>query len=204
MKKTVIALITALLFLTSVSAQKPSVGIASGVSVANYKVKEDGNDESDKTRAGIMAGLIANFPAGKSFMIQTGANWIQKGTQESDGTDKGSITVNTIEVPVNFLYNSKGFFIGAGPSVAFAVSGKAKANDVSVKLHFGKGDDDVMKRFDFGASIQSGYQSPGGFLVMANFNQGISNLAPGGSSNATLRSHYFGIRIGYVLKGKKA
>jgi len=206
MKKTVTTLATAFLFVVTISAQKASVGITAGLSLANYKVKEDGNDESDKTKAGITAGLIANFPAGKNFMIQTGVQWVQKGTRENEdgGIDKVSINVNTIEIPVNFLYNSNRFFIGAGPSVALAVSGKLRAGDLSVKAKFGHSDEDLMKGFDFGANIVTGYQSPGGFLVAANFNQGFSNLMPGGPGSGTLKSHYFGIRIGYVLKSKKA
>jgi hypothetical protein len=209
MKKTIITLTTVILLMYTAGAQKASIGFTAGVSLANYKAKEDGNDETAKSKAGFTAGFIANIPAGKNFMIQTGAHWVQKGTKDesdngSGGTDKVSITVNSIEIPVNFLYNSKGFFIGAGPSASFAVSGKLKANDVSVKAKFGNSDDDVMKSFDFGANILSGYQSPGGFLVMANFNQGFSNLMSGSSNNGTLKSHYFGIRIGYVLKGKKS
>jgi len=209
MKKTIITLTTATLLMYTAGAQKASVGLTAGLTIANYLAKEDGNDETAKSKLGFAAGFIANIPAGKNFMIQTGANWIQKGTKDegdngTGGTDKISVTTNSIEIPVNFLYTSKGFFIGAGPSASFAVSGKLKENDISVKAKFGNGDDDIMKTFDFGANILTGYQSPGGFLVMANFNQGFNNLMPSSSSNGTLKSHYFGIRIGYVLKGKKA
>ncbi|MFI5133846.1 MAG: porin family protein [Chitinophagales bacterium] len=209
MKKTIITLTSLLFFMYAVNAQKASIGFTAGASLANYEAKEDGTNGTDKSKPGFTAGFITNIPTGKNFMIQTGAHWVQKGTIEKDdngsgGTDKISLTVNSIEIPVNFLFNSKGFFIGAGPSASFAVSGKLKANDVSVKAKFGNSDDDVMKGFDFGANILSGYQSAGGFLIMANFNQGFSNLVPGGSNNGTLKSHYFGIRIGYVLKGKKS
>ena len=128
---------------------------------------------------------------------------MQKGTKDEQAGDKVSITVNSIEVPVNFLYNNNGFFIGAGPSVSFAVSGKGKFNDLSAKMHFGNSVDDDMKSFDFGANVLTGYQSPGGFLITANFNQGFSNLISASSNNGTLKSHYFGIRLGYMLHGKK-
>jgi len=61
-----------------------------------------------------------------------------------------------------------------------------------------------MKGFDFGANIVTGYQSPKGFLIAANFNQGLSNLVPGDAENSSIKSHYFGLRLGYVLKGKKS
>jgi hypothetical protein len=204
MKKTIITLAAAFLLVLSAIAQKPSVGITAGATISNYKAKADGEDQTAKSKAGFTGGLIANIPAGKNFMIQTGAHWVQKGTKDEQAGDKVSITVNSIEVPVNFLYNNNGFFIGAGPSVSFAVSGKGKFNDLSAKMHFGNSDADDMRGFDFGANVLTGYQSPGGFLITANFNQGFSNLMPGSSTNGSLKSHYFGIRLGYILNAKKS
>lgn len=204
MKKAIITLTTVILLMSVGYAQKPSVGITAGATLSNYKAKDDLGDETAKSKAGFTAGLIANIPACKNFMIQTGAHWVQKGTKDEQAGDKVSITVNSIEVPLNFLYNSNGFFIGAGPSVSFAVSGKGKFNDLSAKMHFGNSDGDDMRGFDFGANALTGYQSPGGFLIMANFNQGFSNLVPGEAGDSKLKSHYFGIRLGYVLKGKKS
>lgn len=207
MKKTITILTAAILFMYAGNSQKPQIGFGAGTSLSNYKAKENGTDETSDSKIGFTGGIIVNIPAGKNFMIQTGVNWVQKGTTEkgddgNGGTDKISLTINTIEVPVNFLYNNNGFFIGAGPSISFAVSGKLKANDISVKAKFGNSDDDIMKRLDFGANILTGYQSQGGFLIAANFNQGLSNLIPGNVDNSKLKSHYFGIKLGYLLKGK--
>ena len=207
MKKTFITLIAGVLFIHAAYAQKARLGFTAGATFSNYQAKTDGQDDNGKSKTGITAGLIANFPAGKNFMIQTGAHWVEKGTRDEDGSDKISLTVSTIEVPVNFLYSNSGFFIGAGPSISFAVSGKWKfeygGEEMSVKAKFGNSDDDHMKGFDFGANAVAGYQFPGGFLIMTNFNQGFSNLIPGESGNSKLNSHYFGIRLGYVLKGGK-
>jgi hypothetical protein len=204
MKKTIITLTAGILLMHAAYAQKATVGITAGGTLSNYKIKENGEDLTSDSKLGFTAGLIANISAGKNFMIQTGTHWVQKGTKDEEAGEKVILTVNSIEIPVNFLYNSNGgFFIGAGPSASFAVSGKWKYNDVSVKTKFGNSDDDDMKGFDFGANVLAGYQSPGGFLIMANFNQGFSNLIPGDADNTKLKSHYFGIRLGYMLKGKK-
>jgi len=204
MKKTIITLTAAVLFIYAAYAQKAQLGLTAGGTLSNYKIKADGEDLTSDSKLGFTAGAIANISTGKNFMIQTGAHWVQKGTKDEEAGDKATLTVNSIEVPVNFLYNSNGgFFIGAGPSASFAISGKWKYSDVSVKTKFGNSDDDDMKGFDFGANILAGYQSPAGFLIMANFNQGLSNLIPGDAEGATLKSHYFGIKLGYVLKGKK-
>ena len=208
MKKIIVTLTACILFMYATNAQNIQIGFTGGASFSNYKIKSNVEDESGNTKPGLTAGLIANIPAGKNFIIQTGAHWEQKGTKEEDSfggsTEKVSLTVNNIEVPLNFLYsNSGGFFIGAGPSASFAVSGKWKFNDLSIKTKFGNSDDDDMKGFDFGANVIAGYQSPKGILIMANFNQGFSNLVPGDAEDVKLKSHYFGIRLGYLLPGKR-
>ena len=205
MKKTIIILMAFIFFMHAANSQKARIGFTAGSSLANYKFKEGDEDQSGNSKAGFTAGLIVNIPAGKNFMIQPGIHWVGKGSTDEENGDKATLTANSIEIPVNFLYTSNGgFFIGAGPSASFAVSGKAKFNDVSADLHFGNSTDDDMKGFDFGANVVTGYQSPGGFLVAANFNQGFSNLVPGDAGNSSIKSHYFGIRLGYVLKGKKS
>ena len=205
MKKTIIILMAFIFFMHAANSQKARIGFTAGSSLANYKFKEGDEDQSGNSKAGFTAGLIVNIPAGKNFMIQPGIHWVGKGSTDEENGDKATLTTNSIEIPVNFLYTSNGgFFIGAGPSASFAVSGKAKFNDLSADLHFGNSTDDDMKGFDFGANVVTGYQSPGGFLVAANFNQGFSNLVPGDAGSSSIKSHYFGIRLGYVLKGKKS
>ena len=205
MKKAIITLAAFIFFMHAANSQKTRIGFTVGSALANYKVKDNGEDQSGNSKAGITAGVILNMPAGKNFMIQPGINWVEKGSTDKENGETISIITNSLEVPVNFLYTSNGgFFIGGGPSASFAVSGKAKAGDVSAKIHFGNSTDDVMKGFDFGANVVTGYQSPKGFLVAANFNQGLTNLAPSDGSNSSIKSAYFGIRLGYVLKGKKS
>jgi hypothetical protein len=205
MKRTIITLTAFIFFMYAATAQKAQIGFTAGSTLANYKIKDGSDDQSGNSKAGFTAGVIVNLPAGKNFMIQPGVNWVGKGSKDEEDGHTGSITVNSIEIPVNFLYKSTGgFFIGAGPSASFAVSGKAKFDDVSADLHFGNSNDDDLKGFDFGANFVTGYQSPGGFMVAANFNQGLSNLVPGDAGEGSIKSHYFGIRLGYVLKGKKS
>ena len=121
----------------STHAQKRQFGFTAGTTIANYKAKSDGNNETLNSKAGFTLGVIANFAAGKSFVIQPAINWVQKGTQDKQTfmgvTEKVTLITNHIEVPLNFLYkagsNSGNFFIGAGPSLAFAISGKLKFKD---------------------------------------------------------------------------
>jgi hypothetical protein len=68
------------------NSQKATVGFTAGSTLANYKIKADGEDQSGNSKAGFTAGVIVNLPAGKNFMIQPGIHWVGKGTKdEEDG-----------------------------------------------------------------------------------------------------------------------
>ncbi len=210
-------LLLAVMVLISVNtyAQNIRIGFTTGVAIANYKSKVDGKTESGKAKPGLTIGILADIPVAKHFSFQPAVNFVQKGTKDEQTfagvTSKYSINVNCIEVPLNFLYNTRGkagnFFVGAGPSVAISISGKAKFDDGTTKLseniHFGNGDDDVMKPFDLGANFIAGFCLNNGAMFSLNYNAGLNNLFPKGSGDGWLRSNYFGIKLGYILKGNK-
>jgi hypothetical protein len=217
MKKLQLSFIALTMMSLVASAQNTRFGISTGVAIANYKAKVDGASENGNSKTGITFGIISDLPLSKHFSIQPALNFVQKGTKDEETfggiTEKVSLTTNHLEIPVNFLYNTHSgngnFFFGAGPSFAFGMSGKWKYNDGTDQLDesvsFGNGDEDDLKGFDFGANILAGYTLPNGLTFSVNYNAGISNLYPGGESNASLRSNYFGIKIGWFFKkgGKK-
>jgi len=207
MKKTIINLTVFIFFMHAAKSQKARIGFTAGSTIANYKAKDSGFYRINELNVGFTAGLIINIAAGKNSVIQTGSNWVQKGTRNNAvaGSDKVSLTINSIEIPVNFLYTGhSGLFVGAGLSASGAFSGKLKINDRSESARIGNSNDDDLKRFDFGANVVAGYQSTRGFLVSTNFNQGLNNLTTRDPENSSIKSHYFGIRIGYVLKSRKS
>lgn len=214
MKKTAFLLIVAVIISSNMNAQKTRFGVNGGVTIANYTAKAAGESETADSKIGFTLGVVADILLGDHFSIQPGLNFVQKGTKDEQTlggiTEKASLVTNHLEVPVNFLYNSNtkdagNFFIGAGPSFAFGVSGKWKYDDgtntVDESVNFGDTDEDDMKGFDFGANIIAGYTLGNGLTFSANYNIGISNLAPGGDSNNSLRSNYFGIKLGWMFKG---
>lgn len=209
MKK--LLLITLVLISLNTYAQKMRIGFTTGVSVSNYQSKVDGEKGSGNAKAGFTAGLLLDVAVGKHFSFQPALHFIQKGTKDEQTvlgtTVKVKINVNYIEVPLNFLYNSRGksvnYFIGAGPSIAFALNGKYKFSDGSSSLNetlkFGSSDEDFMKPLDLGANFVTGFSLPNGIMFSVNYNAGLNNLFPHGTDDGTLKSHYFGIKFGYLL-----
>jgi hypothetical protein len=212
MKKILLlAAISALCF--QAQSQNARFGFTAGAAFANMHSKVDGESDNGNSKTGILAGILVDIPLSSQFSFQPGLQLVQKGTKDEQtdgsGTEKVKLNINYVEVPLNFLYNAKSntgnFFIGGGPSIGFGISGKWKydAPGTSLKqdVKFGSNDDADFKRMDMGANFTTGFCFPNGLFIAANYNMGFSNLFPGGSSDGTLKSSYFGIRLGCLLKG---
>ncbi len=215
MKKLIFIQLTFMAVHFSGTAQTTRFGFTAGAISANYKLKSDGSSMNEKSKIGMTAGLMADIPISKNFSFQTAANFVQKGTKSENSyggtTEKSSTTVNCIEVPLDFLYNVPGnggnFFVGAGPSFAFCISAKSTYDDgsgpTSESLNIGNSDDDDIRGIDMGANFTTGYRFKNGFLLSVNYNAGLSNVVPGESNGAKVKSSYFGLKLGYLLKGNE-
>ncbi len=214
MKKLFLILFISSAFLSN--AQNARFGFSAGAAFASYRIKADGLSVGADTKVGITGGILVDVPISKNFSFQPGFNFVQKGIQydysEMGYVDKGKTTVNCLEIPLNFLYNynvrSGTFFAGAGPSIAFGISGKSKYTDdtgsYEEEISFGNDpDNDDMKGLDIGINILGGFRLPGGFFGSVGFNAGLSDLVPGGSDEGTVTSNYLHVKVGFLLNGAK-
>ena len=213
MKKCTFISIVVLITTIQTRAQVAKFGITAGITIASANGKSDDSQGKSTSKLGFTAGVLADISAGKKFSFQPAVNFVQKGFSQSDnssGTNvKVKATLNYIEVPLNFVFNSESpnstFFVGAGPSFAMGVSGKATIIDdgekVSVGLHFGSTPEDVMKRFDVGANILAGIRFKSGAFISANYNRGLSNNST--TSDATVHNNYVGLKLGFLLNSRK-
>jgi len=215
MKKSLFILVCLATTAFTSQAQKTRFGFTGGVVFANYHAEVDGESGKGDTKSGVTAGLLADIPLSSHFSFQPALNFTQKGMAEKEIylgiTEKSSLRINCIEVPLNVLYNvssnTGNFFIGAGPSLAFHVSGKWKFNDgsesTSSDVKFGNTDEDHFKSMDFGANFLTGYSFPNGLMLAVNYNLGLSNLFTEENDNSTMKSSYFGIKLGFLLNSMK-
>ena len=212
MKKILSLFISVISLMNYSKAQKSSFGFTAGATFAPYKIKEESVSITAKTKVGFTAGVTSFIALGRHFSFMPALNFTQKGGKFKEEDFTGNTTFNYLELPLNFIYNTnstKGkFFVGAGPSLAFGLSGKDKweegTESGSDKIKFGSGDDDDLKSFDAGINFLAGYKFAGGFLIAANYNAGLSNLGnTDEGDNSKMHNRYFGIRIGYMFSGKK-
>jgi Outer membrane protein beta-barrel domain len=218
MKKRLFFAVTFALLTIMSYAQSPGIkfGIHAGTSIANLNYDEDELPYPQKSLFGIQAGFVADLQLGKHLSLQPGINLVQKGmkikSDESGSNETYTMRINAIEIPINILYNSKGssgnFFVGAGPSVSFAVAGKyiekVDGETEKEKINFGNDEmEDDFRAFDFGLNGMIGYEFKGGLFVAANYNLGLRNLIPGGDEDfGKVKTTYVGIRLGYFFNRK--
>jgi len=216
MKKLFFVLLISSTTVPILHAQDVKFGFAAGAAFANYKAKADGISFSAEVKTGITAGILIDIPVDKNFSFQPALNFVQKGTKYEFSdfgiTEESKMTVNLVEVPLNVLFNypitGGTLFVGAGPSVAFALSGKEKYDDGTQtdenEISFGNDpDNDDMKGLDLGINLLGGFRLTNGLFVSTGFNAGLNNLLPGGSDEGTLKSNYFSVKIGFMLNCAK-
>lgn len=201
-------------FFSNAQSSKATFGFTAGATIASYKATVQSLSVRSDSKAGFTAGIMASIDCGKHFYFQPGLSFTQKGGILKDVTTdtKNNGTFNYVELPLNFVYNfhsTKGkFFLGAGPSVAMGIGGKYKItgmNTESGKVKFGNSESDDFKALEMGATILGGYQFSSGIFLAANYNFGLSNIAPKGSSGqekVTIHNDYIGIKLGYLFLSK--
>lgn len=191
-------------------AQKTAIGIQAGATFASYKLAAGDISATSKTKVGLTAGLKLSAPLGKNFSFRPELNFVQKGGKYNDEGYSDKLTLNYIELPLNFVYNTSsfgsGFFMGAGPSFHVGLSGKDKWEEGPDKgeddIKFGSKED--FKALEIGLNVLAGYQFSGGFFIAANYNASLSDIATGdGLGDTKYHNRYFGIRIGYMFNGSK-
>jgi hypothetical protein len=211
MKSNSLLMTAMILLLSFTSKAQTSLGIMAGASFANVKISSGGFSASPKMKMGLTAGLMLDAPLSKDFHFQPGLNFVQKGYKAKDDLSKETFTINYLELPLNFVYYSNGFFAGAGPYVAYGTSGTDKTEytdgstpDDKEKIKFGSGEEEV-KSMDLGANFTAGYKTKSGFLITANYTLGLSNIgntgADGSAVKETIKNNCFGIKVGYMFGG---
>ncbi|HJP62147.1 MAG TPA: porin family protein [Mucilaginibacter sp.] len=179
MKKTLL-LLALIVASMATFAQTTTFGIKAGLNSSKLTVSATGGSISTESLVGFHVGGVADIGF-ETFSIQPGLLFSTKGGKSTseDGTDK--ITLNYLEIPVNFLYkvpagDGKVFF-GAGPYLGYGLSGKSKSSDgTSTDVTFGSTTDDV-KNPDFGFNFLAGYQFSQGFALNVNYGLGLANLS---------------------------
>ena len=149
----------------------------------NYGAGNSSLTDYKKSNNGIQAG--ASFQAGitPGFSLVSELYFLRKGGKLKAGNPltngESSLHLNTIELPLLARFHFGRFYMNAGPSIAYNLSGTRKIADLSDKLsftHSGNG----FRRFDAGVQVGGGLEFPFKKRRIAldiRYNYGLTNIA---------------------------
>lgn len=224
MKK--IILITVLVVTCFAIQAQVRFGAQAGINGASATFKDETVTptitEKYKTKIGLNIGIVVEVPIATSLVFRPELNFIQKGGKFSESetvfgttiSTESKFTNNYLELPLNLAYKfeagSGNVFVGAGPSIGFGLSGKAKTkittgsttDEETVNIKFdGKEnatDNNVhLKALDFGINFLAGYQIGQNVFIKANYTVGLSNISP--EAKTSVKNNGFGFTIGYMF-----
>lgn len=204
------SILTGMLVVSTLHSHSQTTFIVSaGISPALYATGDDYYDDNSSSdlKVGFYAGATAHIVMNPHFSFEPGLSFVQKGGIEKNdggGYIKSTLNLNYIELPMDFVYTRKNkFFVGAGPSISWAVSGKVKVDDGSntekTAIKFGS-DDSELKRFDAGIELMAGFRFKSGVCISTNLNSSFLNLS--NINGVLFMNGYWGFRIGYVFGNK--
>ncbi len=184
-------------------------GIKAGVNFPTYHFSEDRVSDTKSTTNFHVTGY-ADVPVSTNFFVQPGISLQGRGGKFTE-SKLGSYERNTMDigVPVNLVGKfditpGAKFFLGAGPYVAFNISGKDKVKDskgneitdLTRDLKFGKDKD--MKTTDFGVNFLGGVELNNGFNIGAGYGLGLSDLTTDKNfSGVKMNNRVWSVSVGY-------
>ena len=149
----------------------------------NYGGENSSLADYKKSANGIQAG--ASFQAGitPGFSLVSELYFMRRGGKLKANNpltiNESSLRLNTIELPVLARFHFGKFYMNAGPSIAYNLSGSRKIEDVSTKLLFTNSTEGI-KRFDAGVQMGGGVEFPFKQRRIAldiRYNYGLTNMA---------------------------
>jgi hypothetical protein len=215
MKKTILSLLTVVGLAGTALAQTTPVkfGIKAGVTLPNMTLSAGGASVNFDSKTSFYVGGTADISLSNIFSLQPGLSLVNKGTKINEAsfsfdgdeiTDAGSGTLNFmyIEVPVNLLANFDAgtgkFFVGGGPYYGIAIDAYAKSEGVKEDIEIG-GDQDNLKRGEFGFNFLGGYQLSNGLNIHAGYGLGITSVIPDQDANIKLKNRVFSVGLGFTF-----
>jgi Outer membrane protein beta-barrel domain len=149
----------------------------------NYGEANSAMTDYKKSANGIQAG--ASFQAGitPGFSLVSELYFMKKGgklkANNPLSSSESNLRLNTIELPVLARFHFGKFYVNAGPSIAYTISGDNKIDDLSTKLLF-ENSNQGFKRFDAGVQMGGGVEFPFKQRRIAldmRYNYGLTNVS---------------------------
>ncbi len=143
------------------------------------------NELSDykKSSKGIQAGFSVQAGLSPWFSLVSELYFMRKGgkleVNNPSTTAASEFRFNTLELPVLARFHMGNFYLNAGPSIAYNMSGKSTIGEVSNKLSFGNSAGD-FRRIEAGVQVGGGVAFPlkqKRIALDIRYNYGLTNIS---------------------------
>jgi len=165
--------------------------------IGGSDAESEGLKDSRKTKVGFAGGFLVNIPFADMFSFQPELLYSTEGNLQKDATDKATIALSYLNIPLMVQVNTNsGFYGETGPQVGFLMSAKAKISGYS--------DEDIkdqLKSVGFSWAAGIGYKMQCGLGVSARYNFGLSTLDDT-DNNSKITSSGFFLGLFYMFKKK--
>ena len=171
---------------------KAAIGVRAGLNISKF-----GGDVENTTKTGIQLGLAANFFLNENFSFQSGLLFSQlgcttEGKNNYNETVISKLTLNYIQLPLDFQYKTGTLFFQAGAYLGYGIGVKIMDNDLpSYNGKMNKED-----AFDFGLGFGIGFDF-GKIQTVASYNVGLAKSKHGGNNEVT--NNGFAFTITYLF-----
>ncbi|MDD4373672.1 MAG: porin family protein [Bacteroidales bacterium] len=208
MKNLIKLLILVFAFSAATETFAQTFGVKAGLNLSNMLVKNDDHTFSDdyKMKPGFHVGVTAEFPFSDMVSFETGLLLSTKGFKESEGDAKFNANLLYIDIPLTarttFDVGGAKIYGTFGPYLSMGLSGKYKFEDGSESeeedVKWGSGDEDDLKRLDFGLTIGAGL-ALNAIEVGLSYNLGLANVASTSDGGFKSNHRVIGVSVAYKL-----
>jgi hypothetical protein len=186
------------LFSFSVNAQRTTFGIKGGLNLSTVKTDDDDFNKDRAMLPTFHVGPVLNIGVSENFSIQPQLLLQGKGVALAHEGHKDKFKFLSLDLPINLLFRSGGFFVGGGPNLGINLNGKYQSEDDPTEnqdLEFGS-EAGKIKRTNIGLNLMTGYQTQSGLVLNVNYLAGLSNWF---NTSDKWRNNLFGIGVGYMF-----
>lgn len=205
MKKIILSTIT--IFTVSLATQAQfKVGLKASANIHHQYV--DGANaykySNDNLGGSYQAGIITDIPLGTNLYLQPQVLFARKsaGYVSKIGANEMDVKMSYLELPVNLVYKFElpfgKLFAGAGGTFSYAIAGKEKTGDASVKLFKGSAND--WKREDIAVNATAGIELRSGLTFGIGMQKGLMDIY---RKAGTVRNNSYSLTVAYMIDWKR-
>ncbi|HTJ14871.1 MAG TPA: outer membrane beta-barrel protein [Dinghuibacter sp.] len=172
----------------------------SGASAANASGKVSG-----RPLTGVSLGIFADVPVNKHLSIRPKVVYEYQGYRPNVDGQPVNLHVAYLHIAPDFVYHTdwvnRRFFVGAGPYLAYALNGTYNLKGIDNDMSFGAGAGANLRRTDAGLGMTAGLLMDRNFVLGAQMDLGLRNIAPEGPARIHTRS--VGLSLMYVFRNRQ-